>query len=114
MNPDNAIKVYFVDDVEDYISDEVLQQLYDTQIYAFVADNGREQLELAYGPTLNEGKLIPLVSNSPIEVRDNVTSIAAASSAMRGTPLYLVKLVVSDVVYKINGHNIATEDTPHD
>ena len=113
MSAKNSIKVFYLNDTEDYVSNDVMEQMYDVELYAFVADDGRGNLSLAFGPTLDEGKLVPLVSSSPIEINDTITAMAAAASAMRGTPLYLVKLVISDVVNRIEGRNI-TDFIPND
>ena len=103
-DPDSII---FTNPTEGELSEEFIQQAYKAEVYAFVADNGRGGLDLAYGPAGN--RIIPLASSHLVATDDELMRIAGQTSAYRGTPLYLVKLVISDVLQMIDGVMISNE-----
>jgi hypothetical protein len=98
---------------EPFITDELLDKLKDVEIFGFVADDGRGGLELAFGPTLTDGKLVPLVAGNRKAVNDGLMQVAAASSAFKGKPCYLVTFHIKKIHMQVVGH-LNNEDGPNE
>ena len=89
---------------EKFITEELITQLENVRCYGFVCENGRGELELAFGPNLQTGNLKPLIAATNIQFNDSMMqSAAAASAAKGGSPIYLVTFHIRKIHIQVTG-----------